>query len=141
VGGWQEAVHVYFAFCAYVDFAGRYSWDIEAQASAGNIAGAIRLAEDIQRPCSTIDDRRGRDADLGPDERALNSHGGYGCHARSSNGTHLPEWRGRLSVGIKRNDAVMLGGKEDRVVLALAGDIHSRQVQRLGVDIAIDFGG
>src|SRR5262249_9063559 len=84
------------------------------------------------------------DADLGHDVRGDDVLGGGdgGDPGRRVNETALPEQAvvGRAAgpgVGVEGVDAVVLGGGEDDVERALAGDGEVGLVERLGVDVAV----
>jgi hypothetical protein len=49
----------------------------------------------------------------------------------------MPERRGRFRFGIEGVHAVAFGSDENNIVYAFAQDRKARNVQRLGIDIAV----
>ena len=54
---------------------------------------------------------------------------------------HLPERSCRRTVGVEGVHAVVFRGDEENVVFAFAGDVDIREVEGLGVDVAVHFQG
>ena len=53
----------------------------------------------------------------------------------------MPERCRRSALGIERINTVVFGGHINDIVLSLTGNLQSRQVQRLSIDITIDSQG
>ncbi len=94
------------------------------------------------KECSGLDiDDGGRgDTDFGPNERTLHHvFGERDRAARLVEEADLPEWRIAGTSGVEGEDAVVLGGDEENVVRAFAGNFNGGNEQRLGIDRAVDF--
>src|SRR6185312_15245997 len=96
----------------------------------------FRSREQVHRACRRIDDRCGRDADLGANERT--GHVPHGKRRTICAGeVHPPERRADHRC-VERIDGVVFGRHEDDRVLAFARNRHRRQIEHLRIDVAVD---
>src|SRR5271170_798429 len=101
-----------------------------------------RAGENIQRAGFCVDHWSRGDTDFGLDEWALDIvRGNESDAAFSIEETDLPQRRVGGAGGIEGINAVVLGGDEEDVVEALAGNFDSWNEQRLGVNCAVDSEG
>ncbi len=94
--------------------------------------------EDVERAAREIDDRRGRDADFGMNERAEDVASVECADAAWLQEADVPETFA-AGVGIEGVDAVVFGRDVEDVVRAFAGDRDARYVERLGVNVAVNI--
>src|SRR5262249_16875203 len=115
--------------------------DVEGVQPLHVVGGAaddlLGLDHDVHRVGAAVDDRRPGDADLGHDVAGDNvGLGDRGDAVGRVDETALPERA--AAVAVEGVDAVVLRGREDDVVRALAGDGQVGHVQRLRVGVAVD---
>jgi len=102
----------------------------------------LGAGEDVKRSGLEVDDWSGRDANLWRDEEAAGIAFGERRNALAGIGEiDVPERSGRSAVGVEGIDAVVFGGDEKDVVFAFAGNLEIGELQRLGVNVAVDFEG
>ncbi len=106
--------------------------------------GAVLLGagEDVHGSGGEVDDGGWGDADFGRDEGALYvAVGERGGAVLGVDEAGVPERGVAGAVDVEGVDAVVLGGGEDYVALAEAGEGEGRDVERLGEDVAVDRAG
>src|SRR5262249_30286877 len=98
----------------------------------------LGLRNDVKGARLLVDHRRLRDPDFRDDVGAADiAVGDRGDSRRRIDEAYLPD-RGAIVIGVKRKDAVVLGGDKDKVSRATRWDHDIGEIKGLCVDVAID---
>src|SRR5215831_4056097 len=100
----------------------------------------LGASEKVDGACGWVDDRSGGDSVFWFDNVAAQIPGGDDRFAGAEE-VRIPERGGGAAVGIVGVDGIVLGGDEEEVVAAFAGNLDVSDQKRLGVDVAIDLEG
>ena len=106
----------------------------------GAVQVACRLAragQHVQRSGLGIDDRSRSDADDGNNEGAVYGIGGDRSDAFGTGEADLPQRRRGIAFGIEGVDGVVFRSDVDDVVRAFPWNLYARDVEGLGVNVAI----
>src|SRR5579859_466415 len=98
--------------------------------------------QDIQRAALKVNDGRRGDANIGPNKRTL--HGVFRWNGNAASfveKAYFPQRRIAGVVGVEGVDAIVLGGDEQNVMRAFAGNLDRREEERLRVNRAIHLEG